>query len=274
MNNTNLILTTIDSMTMYSPQGELLFVLDDLQNISIQNDEESTEITGKGGRKLSTLKQNKAVTITGANGIISSGLLSVQTGGAYEESESYPVSWQESIRIEDPKTAYTTHKAVGFAGAEIKTIVRESFGGSLDTINQLKQGTAPATGVFTYDPDSKKLEFADDEFETGDLIRVFYTRNVPATHISNPADEFSKMGMAIFDCTARDLCENYYRSQIIVPRADFKGTFTMDIGTEQAVHNFELEALASVSQCDRNTTNQESIYWSFVTFGRDVLDAE
>ena len=55
--------------------GGYLFTLDELQNATIAQGQEKTDITGRQGRKLSSLKKNKTVTISGNNGIVSGGLL-------------------------------------------------------------------------------------------------------------------------------------------------------------------------------------------------------
>lgn len=274
---TNLILTSIDSMTLWGPKKELLFALDDLQNVSIQNNEETTDITGKNGRKLATLKQSKTVTITGANGVVSAGMLATQTGGAYDYKDTYPVSWAESLIVDDGECKLS-YKPVGLPGMEIRTIVRETVGGQIDTIHPLKQvnGTPEGEDEFSYDPVTQKLTFytgsgLDQERY---LVRVYYTRNVAVTHVDNPADKFAAEGYAIFDCTARDMCQNYFRSQLVVPRADFTGNFTLEIGQDQVLHNFELNALASINGCDPDTLGQDSIYWDFIVFNRDADDVE
>lgn len=273
-NSTSLYLTSLDGMTMWDKNNNLVFSLDELQDVSLSNNEETSDITGKNGRKIATLKQNKTVSITGNNGLISGPLMSAQTGGTYTESESYTVYFYDQIRIEDPLSAQTSYKAVGFPGNEIRAIVFETNGGSVDTLHPMKQTTdAPSAGTFNYDPESRELRFAAGELEVGDIIRVYYSRNVKASHVSNPADKFSIEGLVVIDCQSRDLCQNYYRSQIVIPRADFTGNFNLEMGSEQAVHNFEINALASVSVCDKVSSSVESIYWDFITFGLNSEDA-
>lgn len=280
--NSNYVITAVDDLTMFNKKNELLFVLDELQNVSLSNNEETTDVTGQNGRKLSTLKQNKNVQITGSNGLISAGMISAQTGGTYEEVPSYTVDWNESVTLDAETVAapkvviQIAHKAVGLPGMEILTIARETLGGSVDTINQLHQVLAdPQVGEFTYDPITLEITFAEGEdFEQGDIIRIYYRRNVPVAHVNNPSDTFSQQGRAIINCTVKDLCDNVYHGQISIPRADFTGNFTLDIGSEQAIHNFELNALTSVSLCDRASLGQKGIYWDFILMQDDVEDAE
>ena len=84
MNIKDITITSLETITAFNVvTGNYRFTLDELQNATIANTQESTEITGKGGRKLSSLKRNKAVTISGTNGLVSGGLLEVQTGGKF-----------------------------------------------------------------------------------------------------------------------------------------------------------------------------------------------
>ena len=268
----NVTVTELDSIQFWNLDGELVFVLDELQSCSISNTEETVDVTGKKGRKIDKLKRNKAVTITGANGLVSAGMISQQTGGVYEYLEEAEVAWDETIVLDDPTMAVLSYEAVGVTGAEIKCVVKESAGGTLDTLSQLKQGATAAAGVFTYDPLTRTLGFAEGEFMEGDTIRVYYDIVTKVAHVDNPADTFSQMGRLVIDCTVRDKCGKEYHGQYDVPKADFSGNFTMDLGQDQTVHNFEIEALASVGNCEGNTAGRKSIYWDFKVFGVEGLE--
>ena len=85
-------ITSLDTIHAFAlGSGDYLFTLDELQNATIANTQEKVDITGKGGRKLNSLKRNKAVNITGNNGLISGGLLEMQTGGEFVSKESTPI---------------------------------------------------------------------------------------------------------------------------------------------------------------------------------------
>ena len=74
MNIADLTITSFETITAFDiATGNLKFVLDELQNATIANSQEKSDITGKGGRKLSSIKRNKAVTISGTNGMLSGG---------------------------------------------------------------------------------------------------------------------------------------------------------------------------------------------------------
>ena len=82
MNISDIVITSLETIQCYDvSNGAYLFTLDELQNATISQTEEKTDLTGKKGRKLNTMKRNKAVTVSGSNGMVSFGLLAAQIGG-------------------------------------------------------------------------------------------------------------------------------------------------------------------------------------------------
>ena len=65
-----LIITEIAQITAFNNAGELEFILDEVQDGSISNSQEKTDITGRNGRKIASLKENKAVTVCANNGVL------------------------------------------------------------------------------------------------------------------------------------------------------------------------------------------------------------
>lgn len=60
----DITITSLETITAFDVvTGNYKFTLDELQNATIANTQDSTEITGKGGRKLANLKRNKAVSM-------------------------------------------------------------------------------------------------------------------------------------------------------------------------------------------------------------------
>ena len=82
----DLTITSLETITAYDVvTGDYKFTLDELQSTSIAQTQDKVDMTGKGGRKLNSLKRNKAVTISGADGMVSGGLLELQTGGRFDD---------------------------------------------------------------------------------------------------------------------------------------------------------------------------------------------
>lgn len=261
MNINDLTLTSLETITAFDVvTGNYKFTLDELQNATIAQTQESTEITGKGGRKLSSLKRGKAVTISGTNGLVSGGLLEVQTGGTFE-NKATEVLWADYLTVNEGK-ATTTYKAVGTEGAEI-----ESLKVKVDSIvtTELEQGAAVKEGVFTYDPETKALAFHTD-VKDGTEIVVHYKRKIQADVLTNESDTYSGKCTLFIDAMAEDKCANVYRVQFFIPKADFSGEFSLELGDNQTVHAFEAESLAG-------SCGAGGMLWTYTVFGANAADA-
>ena len=77
VNVNDITITSLETIAAFDiVSGAFKWVLDELQNATIANTQETTDITGKQGRLLNTLKRNKAVTVSGNNGVITVGDIS------------------------------------------------------------------------------------------------------------------------------------------------------------------------------------------------------
>ena len=99
-NVNDVTITSLETITAFDiATGNFKFVLDELQSATIAQSQDKTDITGKQGRKLSSLKRNKAVTISGNNGLISGGLMELQTGCTFENKLT-TVLWTDYLTVD------------------------------------------------------------------------------------------------------------------------------------------------------------------------------
>lgn len=262
MNIGDLTITSLETITAFNvTTGAYKFTLDELQNATIANTQETQDITGKGGRKLSTLKRNKAVTVSGTNGMISGGLMEVQTGGTFE-NKTTQVLWTDYLTVSS-NAATTSYIAVGTAGAEIEELYIKNADGTLGT--ELEQASAAAAGKFAYDPATKALTFSG--VADGSEVVVYYKRNITADVLSNEADKYSEKATLYIDALAEDKCANVYRIQFFIPKADFSGEFQIEMGDNQTTHDFEAESLAGAC-----VSGSSSLLWTYTVFGVNAAD--
>ena len=114
----DLAITSLETINVFTLGGDYLFTLDELQNATISQGEERVDITGKQGRKITSFKRNKSVTISGTNGIVSAGLLDMQTGNNGEgwKNGAATIMWTDTTPVVaesgsgDPKTYTATLK--------------------------------------------------------------------------------------------------------------------------------------------------------------------
>jgi len=261
MNINDITITSLETITAFDiVTGAYKFTLDELQSATIAQGQDSTEITGKGGRKLSTLKRNKTVTISGTNGLLSAGLLEMQTGGKFE-NKATEVLWTDYLTVSGGKAA-TNYKAIGTAGAEIEGLFLKNDNGTLG--NELEQNSAVEAGKYTYDPASKSLEFHTDVADGTEIV-VYYKRKITADVLENESDVYSEKCTLYIDALAEDKCANVYRVQFYIPKADFSGEFSIEMGEDQSVHEFEAEALAGACGAGGHL-------WTYTIFGAEAED--
>lgn len=262
MNINDITITSLEVITAFDiATGNYKFTLDELQSATIAQSQEQTEITGKQGRKLATLKKNKAVTISGTNGMVSGGLLELQTGGTFEKKTT-EVLWTDYLTVKG-NAATTTYVATGTAGNEIDAVYIKNNDGTLGTV--LEQNSSVAAGKFTYTPGTKALAFNDGEIEDGVEIVVYYKRKIQADVLENMSDNYSGKCALYIDALAEDKCSNVYRIQFYIPKADFNGEFSFEMGDNQTVHAFEAEALSGA--CGGSTA-----LWTYTIFGVNTAD--
>lgn len=261
MNINDIAITSLETITGFDIlTGNYLFTLDELQNASIANSEEKQDITGKQGRKLTSLKRNKAVTVSGTNGLLSGGLFELQVGNKFVDAAT-EVMWTDYLTVSG-NAATTNYIAVGTTGAEINGIYVKNSDGTLG--NQLEQSDAAAEGKFTYTPATKALAFSG--LQDGTEVVVYYMRKIQANTLENLSDQYSGKCSLYIDALGEDKCANVYRIQIYIPKADFSGEFSLEMGDNQTVHSFEAEALAG-------GCGGSAALWTYTIFGANAADA-
>lgn len=264
MNIADLLITSLETITAFDiTTGNYKFSLDDLQTATIAQGQEKTELTGKQGRRIGTLKRNKTITVSGTNGMMSAGLLELQTGNEFENKATL-VLWSETLSVVDDATV-TTYKAVGTIGNEIDSVYIRNADGTLG--EKLEQAAAVAAGKFTYDPATKTLAFNEEALADGTEIVVYYKRKIMADVLENMSDHYSGKCQLYIDALAEDRCANVYRVQFYVPKADFNGEFSFEMGENQSVHQFEAEGLAGA--CGSN-----GALWTYTVFGVNSDDVD
>lgn len=255
--------TSLETITAFDVvTGSYLFTMDELQNASLAQGEEKIDITGKQGRKLTTLKRNKTLTVSGTNGMLSAGMLEMQTGGKFSKKVA-DVMWSDYLTV-NGNTATTVYTATGTVGNEIAEVLVKDANGIV--VKTLTQDATAAAGKFAYAPGTKALTFNDGEIADGTEIVVNYMRKIQADVLENKSDVYSGKATLYIDLLAEDKCSNVYRVQIKIFKADFSGEFTLDFGDDQTVHNFEAEALAG-------SCGSGGALFSWTVFGANAEDA-
>ena len=260
MNIDKFTITSYDQITCFDRiNGSLEMILDELTDFTLSQEEEKSDITGKGGRTIGSLKKNKKVTGKGTNGMLSGGALAAMLGSDIEDGE-YTIRYTDTI-IVSSNEGTTTETAVGTVGNEIGTIyVRDENKAYISGGKKLTQTSGvPKTGEFSYEPSTKKITFFADDVASGTEVIAFYDAKVTGKKITNDADNYSKTLSAFIDVVCTDSCDNLFHGQFIIPRADFNGTFDLQGGSDPSTQGFEFTSLPDLC-------TGKSALWDFIVF--------
>ena len=255
----------VDVETYFRNTGLLDYRLEDLQDFNLEVTQEETNITGRGGRVIGKKKMNKSASGSGTSGVISPGLFRTQTGGDIKYGET-TVKRAETKKVAGKGTTVVTDVvAIGTAGSEIGKIDIFASGGRL--VASYKQGVSATEELFSYDPETKTITLPNsDDIEAGMSVVYAYNRKVNATIMNNPSNKFSQVREMWVHCFATDPCDNVYCADVYIPRADFKGDFSLGLGGDQVTHNFSFDALPDFC----NLGGDEDLFKIFVyTDGQD-----
>lgn len=240
-----------------------LFELDEITNFALNNTEEIKEITGKGGTVLNTQKTNKAVSGSGTNGLLSGGLMSVQTGSEETNKNIIIKYFEDSVEVTSDDTFTLTKTPVGTTGSEVPYIVVEKADG---TKKKLEQAVSESEGK--YSVSGKTITFNTGEVKKGDKITAYYDVKITddkAVQIVNTGDKFSGEVELVITGLAKNNCGVESEFQLIIYRADFVGNWDLEIGDNQTVHKFEFKSL-------KNACSKSKAFWAFTIFDKeDVL---
>lgn len=237
-------ITSLETIHCYNRvTGLCELYLDELQNTTVESSEDTQDITGKGDRLLKQIKKNKAVTVTGTSALISGDLLAAQTGSEPSYSATTKIRKPEIIEVQKgATTAATSFTAVGDTGKEIIEMRKVEANGALGA--SYTQGTSASATKFTYDPLTKTLGLPTGLTTESDVtIAVFYDYETQGTTVSNLSDVFGKTLAVYIDCIGTDVCDNEYKCQFIIPRGQFSGNFSIEMGGDQTVEDFEINTL-------------------------------
>ncbi len=236
INTERLSITSVELIHAYNSAGECEFILDEVQNATVSNTEEKVNITGKGGRVLGSLKKNKAVKVTGSNGLVCGGMMAAQTGGEVTRSEDMIVRATEILTVSGNSAALTWAPV---DTDSVKVYIKNDDG----TLGKALQPAAADT------PTTDEYKLSDQTITVAENSNItelvcFYDREVSAAKVSSASDSYSKTLRVYMDCLASDPCGDLYRVQFVFPTADFTGNFDLAIGENPAVHSFEFESVA------------------------------
>lgn len=259
----------LDFEAYFRNTGMLDFKLEELQGFTLEASQDKQELTGKNGRVIGYKKRNKKISGNGTYGMISAGLMKAQTGGEITSGD-YEIKKSE-LAVVNGTTITTEATAIGTAGKEIGYIKQLSANGSV--IATYEQATVADDTHFSYDPGTKTITLPkkseDGVIPDGSKIIFAYTRKVSGTKVTNPSNKYSETREVWIHCFGTDACDNEFYIAIYVPRADFNGNFSLDLGGDQVVHDFSFDGIPDL--CAANSGLDSNLF-EVIVYTDEVTD--
>ena len=256
-------ITSVDSIVGFDlATKECLFILDELQEATLEGDAEVIWATGREGRRLSSMKRNKTFTITATNGLIVGGLMAQQLGDRERVSDTTNATIRipafERIPVGSGNTVETQFTAVGSVGNEIGWIYRANRDGSQG--QKFAQAATASATAFAYDPATRTISLpTGGAFAEGDMVIVFYEYMTMGRRYANKSDSYAGDAYLVCDIIVKDVCDaTLQHSKLVIPRVSMSDNFNLSFGADMAVQAFSAEAVASICAGEA-----EYFYWVF-----------
>lgn len=237
-------ITSLETVEIYDRiTKDCLAELDEVKDVSLKNTEDKSEVKGKGGNTLFVIKKNKGLTGSGTSGYISGNLMAIQTGTS-AVAGSISFKKRNVVKFESAATTVlTSETASGTVGAEIISF-KITIG---EVTTAYTQATTASATKFSYDPSTKTITLPTGVATGAGEVEVVYNYTKTGASISNRTDTYGKTCELILSCLGKNICDEIYFIQIVIPRADFTSNFDLAIGGDSTDHPFEFVGL--VDKC-------------------------
>lgn len=241
--------------------GELYFIVGQVENPSLQCDATEVIKNDSMGTPIARWSQGKTAEFSGENSLMDFNLMSYQFNGEGKTvaSNSAPVEAPDTIEKKltesDSLTSVVLRypaKNFGSSSAPVYKITVATLTKDGAMSKSFTLGQAAASGVFTYTSNTKTLTFAEGDLEAGDRLYVRYEYSTEnCVVIYNSADKFAKPMEIEVEVVGHDICNPSvaYSAYVIFPNATLSAATTVSFGREDS---FPFSFSASQDYCSEN----------------------
>ena len=260
----------VDAWFENKSTGNLLAVLDQVTNFSINTTSESKDKTDAQGVLLKRYFTSKSVEISGENATFSLNLFATQNGVSkvVDTDVQIPRIYQATV----PASGTVTLPEAPVEGTF--QLYGTSANGNVDVDKKFTAatGTEPTPGATTYVLTGTTLALPTGLSE-GDTVQIKYIRQVvsgtKAARVNVAGDKFPKECKATFRVLCSDLCnsEEVYALYIVFEKFQMSPDFDWSVDTES---NQSFSATAFKDYCNKGQT----LYWIAVADDTDSYDTK
>lgn len=251
-NLNNIIVDRVLRGIFSDKNGNIIFALNQVQNLSLNSTSESQEVVDAFGVSIMELMRSKAIEASAENAIYDLGLLAAQYGTEKKvatSTEKITVPTMESFEVAAATEGTTlTYKLKHTPVSAPKAIYALNSDSTLGA--KYTSGTAAAEGVFAY---ADGIITLPTDVKVGDEMFVMYEyESDNAIEVVNSANEFAKMGKMTFECLVYDVCdpETKIFAYLVLPKFQLSNDFDWSIGGDNQTHAFS--GKAHVDYCSRD----------------------
>lgn len=230
----------------------IIFSLNQVQNLSINSTSESQEIVDALGVSIMELMRSKAIEASAENAIYDFGLLAAQYGTekvTAAEGSELTVPTMESFEVKAGEDGailtYSLKHTPVAAPSAIYALNGDSTLGA-----KFAKGTSASATEFAY---ADGVITLPTDVKAGDEMFVMYEyKSANAVEVVNSAKDFAKMGKMTFEVLVYDVCdpETKIFAYLILPRFQLSNDFDWSIGGDSQTHGFSGKAM--VDYCARD----------------------
>lgn len=244
-----LVIERVEDVTAIDPAtDELLFILDEPTQGSLESAMETVWAEGKGGRRLYGQDRNKTARFTCTNGYLVVSALQAQVGGSVnvlsaENTADVPVI--EYVKPDASGKLTLTYAPV--AGSLTYAYVAN------DDLTQSE--TKYDASAMTVSGKVVTLPAAADKTKT--YIVIYDRTATTGTVVKNESDVYTSNAKVIITLLMHDVCDMNKKiyAKLVFPRAKIDGNFTIDISGDAVVQELAIDAQADVCSTEKE-------YWS------------
>ncbi len=252
-------ITSFDRLTGYDDDGNLEVLMENLEDFSIDQEDEKEVIPATYTTK--TLKKTQSVTGSGRNELLTVGAFETLLGERFKE-DSYLIRYGDPVTVTENK-AVLNKVPVGASGKEIRSVCiginKKQYPLRLVQVAEDKIDETS----FAYVAEDNALLFSDGKFEDGTELVIYYDVYTAGSRIINHVYRYHKVLELYIDVSCQDTDDKRFSGQFHFFQVDFSSEFSISGETHDSVQTFEFKSLA-----DRRGEHK-LWHWDFTVFGGD-----
>ncbi len=249
----NLIIDSVLRVSAFDlATGDLLLMMTQLQNATLNATSETSTVTGLKGMEIARLDRSKSCTFECTNGLFVANAFAMQVGGSVVEASSAKKFHAPCIEILNVEENATEGRAKTFAvelthtpdmAANVQVYKMTTAGGQGEKLT--------AETDYEVADDVVTLKYAGVEVNDG-VIVVYDYEAESGIKITNEAEAYTKAVKMVVDIIARDVCtDSIYHTVLVMPRAKMDGNFSLSMSNEAATHPLSAAALPNLCSADK-----------------------